>query len=92
MLWPVVGSVPVVVSTIDSESTRFPFVVQILVVVQVPVEWCQLMSILHAAILPVALVVGVRMVVAMAAFLPLVGFPIFESEITSTTNEQKSTS
>ena len=67
------------------------------VVVQIPVvqilgEWCRHVSILPPTTLHVALVVGVGMVVVMAAFVPLVGFPNFESETIRTTNKQISAS
>ena len=87
MLWPVVGWVPVVESTLDSELTHFPVDVQI--PVQILGEWCRHVSILPPVTLYVALVVGVGMAVAMAAYVSLIGFPAPKSEITATTNEQK---
>ena len=89
MLWPVVGWVLVVVTTVDSVSPQILVVAQILVVVEVPVEWFQRVSILPPATLLVSLVVGVGALVAVMAFVHLVGFPIPESEITLITNEQK---
>ena len=81
------------VSIVGSESTH-PLAVPILVVDQVPVvrllgEWYQHMLILPPSTLHVALVVGIGMVVVVAAYALLIGFPILDSEITSTTNEQK---
>ena len=81
------------VSIVGSESTH-PLVVPILVVDQVPVvrflcEWYRHVSILPPSTLHVALVVGVGTLVAVVAFVHLVGCPILESEETPITNEQK---
>ena len=88
-MWPVVGRVPVVVTTVDSMSPQIPVVAQILVVVEVPVEWFRRVWILPPATLPVALVVRVGALVAVVAFVHLDSFSIPESEITPTTNKQK---
>ena len=74
-------------SIVDSESAQIPVVVPILFVVQVPVKWCRHVSILLPSTLHVALVVGVGMVVAVASYVPMVGCPTLESEITPITNE-----
>ena len=75
MLSPVVVQVSVVLSTLDSGLIQIPIVVQVLV------EWCQPAStMLLPATLLVALVIGVEMLVAVAAFVLAFGFPISESE------------
>ena len=58
------------------------------VVVRVLIEWCQHASILLPATLLVALVYGVRVLVAVAAFVLAVGFPISETETIRTTTKQ----
>ena len=77
VLWPldrVVFQVSVVLSTLV--LVRIP-------VVQIPVEWCRLASILLPATLLVALIFGVRaLVVAVATFVLLVGFSYLASETT----------
>ena len=80
-------------SIVGSESTH-PLVALILVVDQVPfvrlpVEWYQHVSILTPSTLHVALVVGDGMAVAVAAYVPVIGCPTLESELTSITIEQK---
>ena len=62
------------------------------VVVQVLIEWCRHASILLTATLLIALVFGVEVLVAMAAFVLVVGFPITVIETILTTTGQISVS
>ena len=78
---------PIVVQILGAWLVVFEVVVRP-VAVQVLIEWCRHASSLLPATFLVALVFGVGVLVAVAAFVLAVGFPIFETETILTTIEQ----
>ena len=92
VVWPVVVRVPAMLSTPGFGLTQILVVVHISIVVEVLVEWSRHASTLLLATLLIALVSGVEMLVAVAAFVLVGGFLISESETILTTNEQISAS